>query len=66
MTGTIKRMIRARGFGFITDEDGQEVFFHRSELVNVDFDDLNEGDEVTFEVEQSPKGLRAARVQPAE
>ncbi|HTV53499.1 MAG TPA: cold shock domain-containing protein, partial [Terriglobia bacterium] len=43
MEGTIKRLIRDRGFGFIRSEDGQEVFFHRSALQGLDFDGLTEG-----------------------
>jgi CspA family cold shock protein len=62
MEGTIKRLIRDRGFGFIRAEDGQEVFFHRSALQDLDFDGLHEGDKVEFELERGNKGLRAVRV----
>lgn len=52
-----------RGFGFIT-RDGQEkdLFFHSKELEGVVFEDLKEGDTVTFEVSESPKGPNATRV----
>ena len=59
--GTIKRLVRDRGFGFIRDEGGQEWFFHRSG-VEGDFESLTEGQRVSFEEEDSPKGPRAARV----
>jgi CspA family cold shock protein len=59
--GTIKRLVRDRGFGFIRDEGGQEWFFHRSG-VQGSFDQLAEGQRVSFEEESSPKGPRAANV----
>jgi cold shock protein len=62
MEGTIKRLIRDRGFGFIRAEDGQEVFFHRSALHGLDFDGLREGEKVAFEVERGAKGPRAVNV----
>ncbi len=62
MQGTIKRLIRDRGFGFIRGEDGQEVFFHRSALQGVDFDGLREGEKVEFDLERGNKGLRAVNV----
>jgi cold shock protein len=58
--GTIKKVVSDRGFGFIASEDGTEYFFHRS-AVDV-FDSLQGGERVTFEVESSPKGPRAAKV----
>jgi cold shock protein len=64
-TGKIKKLIRERGFGFISDSDGREIFFHQSSLVDVQFDALTEEQQVTFEVEQSPKGPRAVNVHPA-
>ena len=60
--GKIKKLIRDRGFGFISATDGREVFFHQSSLVDVEFDALNEEQEVEFEVEKSPKGTRAINV----
>ena len=62
MKGNIKRLIRDRGFGFITTEDGKEVFFHRSALAEGDFDALEEGTSVEFNMETGPKGPRAANV----
>jgi CspA family cold shock protein len=59
--GQIKRLVRDRGFGFIRDDGGQEWFFHRS-AVEGNFDQLNEGQRVTFEEEPSAKGPRAANV----
>ncbi|MFQ6103278.1 MAG: cold-shock protein [Candidatus Glassbacteria bacterium] len=61
-TGKIKRLIRDRGFGFIRDADGREVFFHQSSLVDTEFEAVNEGQEVEFEVEKSAKGPRAINV----
>lgn len=61
MTGTIKRIVRDRGFGFIRGEDGQEWFFHRSG-VHDHFDTLMEGQKVEFDEEPSTKGPRAAKV----
>ena len=60
--GTIAR-ITEKGFGFISRE-GQEkdLFFHSSELKNVRFEELHEGDKVTFEVAEGPKGLNAVNV----
>ena len=62
MKGTIKKVIRQRGFGFIAAEDGKEIFFHRSSLAGGDFDSLQEGSSVEFDIEDSPKGARAANV----
>ncbi len=66
MQGTIKRLVRDRGFGFIRSAEGQEVFFHRTSLQNLDFDGLREGDAVEFEVQQGEKGLRAVNVRATE
>ena len=54
--GTIKRLITDRGFGFIQIEQGEDLFFHRSELQGVDFDSLREGQEVEFEVGRGRSG----------
>ena len=62
MQGTIKRVVRDRGFGFIKTADGQEVFFHRSGLRGLNFDALHEGQAVEFEVRQGDKGPRAVNV----
>ncbi len=63
-TGTIKKLVSERGFGFITAEDGRDYFFHRSG-VDSDFDRLIGGEKVQFEVESSPKGPRAKSVRIA-
>ena len=65
MQGTIKRLTD-RGFGFIGAE-GQEkdLFFHAKALVGVEYDQLKEGDAVTFDLEESPKGMNAVNVQLA-
>ena len=63
-TGTIKRLTD-RGFGFIAAPGGVEYFFHQSACVGTRFDSLREGDSVTFEVGQGPKGPRAEHVSPA-
>ncbi len=65
MTGVIKSL-KDKGFGFIT-ADGLEkdLFFHMNALVDVHFDDLNEGDKVSFDTEESPKGLNAVNVRRA-
>ena len=62
MQGTIKRIIRDRGFGFIRSNDGQEIFFHRSSLQQMNFDGLKEGETVEFDIERGDKGPRAANV----
>lgn len=62
--GTIKKIVSDRGFGFIAAEDGTEYFFHRSGT-EADFDRLQGGERVTFEVEASPKGPRAGQVRAA-
>jgi len=63
MTGTIKRLTD-KGFGFITGEGlAKDLFFHSNSLVGVTFDELKEGDAVSFETEESPKGLNAVNVQ---
>ena len=61
MTGTIKRIVREKGFGFITPHDGSEdVFFHRSKLApRVEFADLREGEEVEFQTRPGEKGPQA-------
>ena len=66
MKGKVKRLIRDRGFGFITAEDGTEVFFHRSDLVEADFDAMEEGANVEFDLESGAKGPRAMNVKTAE
>ena len=65
-TGTIKKVVADRGFGFIAAEDTKEYFFHRDGLdSSLDFDRLIGGEHVEFDVEQSPKGPRANHVRAA-
>jgi len=61
MTGTIKRIVGEKGFGFITPDDGSEdVFFHRSRLgPKLRFEDLREGEEVEFQTRPGDKGPQA-------
>lgn len=61
-TGTIKRLVRDRGFGFIKVDDGPDVFFHRSHCEDVSFDALEEGVAVEFERQDSDKGPRASSI----
>ena len=60
--GTIKRLVRDRGFGFIRDDGGQEWFFHRSSVKTGTFEQLNEGQRVSFDEEPSAKGPRAGNI----
>ncbi|HEY2915773.1 MAG TPA: cold shock domain-containing protein [Candidatus Limnocylindrales bacterium] len=65
-TGTIKKVVADRGFGFITADDGKDYFFHRSGLdSSLDFDRLAGGEKVEFEVESGQKGPRAAKIRAA-
>lgn len=65
MTGTIKTL-RDKGFGFITPADGgKDVFFHMTEVKNAAFDDLREGQAVTYDVMDSDKGPKAVNVNVA-
>ena len=63
MNGIVKKKTE-KGFGFITP-DGQEkdLFFHSNSLVGVSFDEIQEGDKVTFETEETAKGMNATNVQ---
>src|SRR5262249_18329557 len=64
--GTIKKLVADRGFGFIAAEDGVEYFFHRSGLDRtLNFDSLQGGERVQFDIEQSQRGPRANGVRPA-
>ena len=65
-TGTIKKVVADRGFGFISAEDEKEYFFHRGGLdTSLDFDRLVGGEPVVFDIEASPKGPRANNVRSA-
>ncbi len=61
--GTIKKLISDKGFGFIKGEQG-ELFFHRSAVEEGTFEGLQEGQAVTYEEGQGPKGPRAENVRP--
>ena len=66
MNGVIKKLISDKGFGFISVA-GQEkdIFFHSKALVGTSFEELHEGDAVSFDTEESPKGPNAVNVQKA-
>jgi cold shock protein len=63
--GLVKWFNDAKGYGFITQEDGQDVFVHYSAIQGSGFRSLAEGDRVEFEVTRGPKGLQAANVKKA-
>ena len=66
MTGTIKKLVSDKGFGFITAEGlSKDLFFHMNSLVGTDFNSLRDGDTVTFDTETTPKGPAAVNVQKA-
>lgn len=63
ITGTVKWFNEAKGFGFISQDDGgDDVFVHFNAIQSSGFKTLNEGQAVTFEVEKGPKGLQASNV----
>jgi CspA family cold shock protein len=62
MKGTVKWFNDSKGFGFITAEDGSDVFVHHSSIQAQGFKSLAEGDQVTFDVEKGDKGLKAVNV----
>lgn len=62
-TGTVKWFNSAKGYGFITREEGEDIFVHFKAIVGDGFKSLEEGDRVQFEVERGPKGLQATQVQ---
>ncbi len=61
-TGTVKWFNETKGFGFITQENGEDVFVHYTAIVGDGFRTLKEGARVQFEVERGPKGLQAKNV----
>ena len=62
MKGTVIRFNKRKGFGFIKSVDGKDIFFHYSSLVMEGFKDIPVESEVEFDVEETPKGLRASNV----
>jgi CspA family cold shock protein len=65
-TGTVKWFNESKGYGFITPQDGgKDVFVHHSAITGTGFKTLTEGQRVTFDVKQGPKGLQAVDVTPA-
>ena len=62
--GTVKWFNDAKGFGFITQENGPDVFVHHTAIQVDGFRSLSEGQRVSFDVVQGPKGLQAANVRP--
>ncbi|MGL4687852.1 MAG: cold-shock protein [Fusobacteriaceae bacterium] len=63
MVGIVKWFNQEKGFGFITAEDGKDVFAHFSEIQKEGFKTLNEGEEVTFDLTQGQKGPQATNIQ---
>ncbi|HEX2999643.1 MAG TPA: cold-shock protein [Armatimonadota bacterium] len=63
--GTVKWFDDAKGYGFITRPDGEDLFVHFSSIEGSGYRSLQEGQEVEFDVERGPKGLQATNVRPA-
>ena len=61
-SGTVKWFNEKKGYGFIEQDDGPDVFVHHTGINAPDFKSLREGDKVTFDIEQGPKGSRAVNV----
>ena len=64
-TGTIRKIIRHKGFGFISARDGREIFFHHRSLMGIEFNNLDMDQKVEFEVEKTYKGSTAFNVRLA-
>jgi len=62
--GRVKWFNEKKGYGFISRDDGEDVFVHYSEIVTDGFKTLTEDQEVTFEIKDGPKGLQATNVKP--
>jgi len=65
INGVIKRLVSDKGFGFVQAQDGTEYFFHQSACVDTRFDQLREGQALTFDKGQGPKGPRAENIRLA-
>ncbi len=65
MKGTVKWFNSEKGYGFITTEEGQDIFVHYSAINQEGFKTLNEGDEVEFEVTEGDRGPQASNVEKA-
>ncbi len=61
-TGTVKWFNGSKGYGFITREEGEDVFVHYNAIEGEGYKSLDEGDKVQFEIGQGPKGLQASNV----
>ncbi|MEK6757193.1 MAG: cold-shock protein [Bacteroidota bacterium] len=61
--GTVKWFNGAKGYGFISRQNGEDVFVHFTAIIGDGYKTLNEGDQVQFEVQNGPKGLQAAKVE---
>lgn len=64
--GTVKWFNPEKGYGFITTEDGKDVFVHWSAIQGEGFKSLTDGQEVTFDLDEGPKGMQASNVMKAE
>ena len=60
--GTVKWFNDSKGYGFITDEDNSDVFVHHTSIQGSGFKSLDQGDNVSFDIEKSPKGPKAINV----
>ena len=65
INGTVKRLISDKGFGFVLADDGTEYFFHQSACTGARFEELREGQALTFEKGHGPKGPRAENIKLA-
>lgn len=66
LTGTVARLVRARGFGFIKGPEDRQYFFHSSAVLDGTFNHMEEGEPVSFEEQHAAKGPRAEKVQREE
>ena len=66
MKGKVKWFNKVKGFGFVTTEEGKEIFIHFTGIANEGFRTLKEGQEVIFDIEDAAKGPQAVNVKPAE